>query len=123
MLDKTDNLFVIRISGNTDAKTVADAYASAFQQADYDPEMSAMWDICDTRLAHFSMTEVRELTRLVGQHSKQRGKDYKVAIATNTKSDYHLLKIYSTFFRLAGSFRMKVFSDPQSAREWIIREN
>ena len=122
-INKAANYFVVKVSGDTDAPTVANAYAAGIASEDYQTNMNALWDISGARLAQFSMAEVRELTRLIGQHSEQRGADYKVAVATQNKGDYHLLRVYSTFIRLAGSFRIKVVSDPQAALEWITTDD
>ena len=121
-LNQAANLLVVKISGVTDAQTVADAYAQAVASPEHKQNMNAMWDITGTKLSQYSIGEVRELARLIGQYSKQRGKDYKVAMVTNNRGDYHLLNVYSTFFRLAGSFRMRVFRDPQLAQDWIETE-
>lgn len=119
----TENYFVIKVSGDTDAETVAAAYSEAIESAEYQHNMNCMWDICDTKLSQFSMTEVRELVQLVKQYSSQRGADYKVAILTLNNVDYQLLRVYSSFFRLAGKFRMKVVNQPDLAKTWITAED
>ena len=122
-INKAANYFVIKVSGDTDAQTVAAAYSKGIESADYQHNMNCMWDICDTKLSQFSITEVRELVRLVKQYSGQRGADYKVAFVTVNRGDYQLLRLYTTFFRLAGTFRMKVFDELEAANTWITSED
>lgn len=118
-IDATERLLNIKVAGTTTAQEVADAYASGFQDPGYETSMNCVWDIRDLKLSQFSIGEVRELTRLLRQYSDQRGSDYKVAYVTSNRGDFQLLRVYSSFIKLVGSFRMKVFDDMNAAREWL----
>ncbi len=122
-LDAAENLIVIKVSGSTDVKTVANAYADGVTGPNHQQNMNALWDISGVKLSQYSIAEVRELARLIRQYSEHRGEDYKVAFVTSNRGDYQLLKAYSTFMRLAGSFRMRLFNDVQLAQDWITTED
>ncbi len=122
-LDAAENLIVIKVSGSTDVKTVANAYADGVTGPNHQQNMNALWDISGVKLSQYSIAEVRELARLIRQYSEHRGEDYKVAFVPSNRGDYQLLKVYSTFMRLAGSFRMRVFNDVQLAQDWITTED
>ncbi len=113
---------VIRVAGQVNAREIADAYAGGFDDPGYRTGMNCLWDIRDLKLSQFSIGEVRELTQLLRQYSDQRGSDYKVAYVTNNKIDFQLLKVYSSFIKLVGSFRMKVVDNIELAKEWLQTE-
>lgn len=123
LIKSEDNYFCVRVSGATDVEEVSKAYAGVFELPEYKQNMNCLWDTCGLKLSQFSMGEVRELTRVLRQYSAQRGADYKVAFATANKGDFQLLRVYATFFRLVGSFRMQVFNDPELAEQWLKQED
>lgn len=117
--DAGKNFFVVRIAGDTDAETVAEVYAIGISGPDYRQNMNVIWDISSTTLSRFSIAEVRRLVQLVKQHSQERGSDYKVALVAGSSGDRQLLRVYSSFIKMAGRFRMRVFSDSHDAVVWI----
>jgi hypothetical protein len=114
-----ENFFTLKVSGDTSAKEIGDAFATAVEDPAHHQNMNCMWDAGGVKLSQFSIAQIRELATVLRQFSARRGAHYKVAITTTSQGDYQLLKVYTTLFRLVGSFRIKVFNDMTMARQWI----
>jgi hypothetical protein len=116
-LDPNRGIRLHRVTGVLVPEELLETLQDLYGRADFNPDMSVLWDIREADVSSFTRDDVVRLRDLVKDHWGVGGSS-RAALVVSREIDYGLARMYGLLLDKYTSSDLKVFRDMNEALDW-----